>query len=236
MNRITPSIGLVTALCAVAIIWPAEASAQRSVGAFRATVFFVTPAYGYGYAVPFWWGPWGPHPYSWYTPFFGRPPFVSSARLQVKPRNAEVYVDGHRAGVVDEFDGFFQRLDVPPGGHEVSVYLEGYKTFTQKVLFRPGATITIRHEMQPLAPGETAEPRPKAAERFGTLAVRVKPADAVVVINGQEWTTEGDRPMLIELREGTHDVEVRKDGFATYRRSVRVRAGETVPLNVSLSR
>ena len=41
--------------------------------------------------------------------------------------------------------------------------------------------------------------------------------------------------LLLELIEGTHRVEIRKEGFKTYSSTVRVRQGETVTLNVSLS-
>ena len=39
-------------------------------------------------------------------------------RCLVTPREASVYVDGFYAGIVDDFDGLFQRLPVTPGGHE----------------------------------------------------------------------------------------------------------------------
>ena len=45
--------------------------------------------------------------------------------------------------------------------------------------------------------------------------------------------TEGP---ILELGSGAHQVEVRKQGFTSYRSTVQVRAGETVALNVSLAR
>ena len=220
-----------------------DAHAQRRFRPVRARVaplFFGYgyPPYGYGFS-PFWWGYQGWGPYGRWAPYpvHARYSPFGSARLQVKPNNAEVYIDGHRAGTVDDFDGVFQRLEVPAGGHEVTIHLSGYRTFTQKVLFRPGATVTIRHELEPLAAGESASPPPAPAERFGTIAVRVQPIGAAIVVNGQEWkASEREGPVLIELQEGTHEIEVRLEGFTTYRRTVRVRAGETLPLNVSLSR
>lgn len=41
---------------------------------------------------------------------------------------------------------------------------------------------------------------------------------------------------MIQLAEGDHRIEVRHEGFATYSSSVRVRRGETTPLNISLVR
>src|SRR5688572_17263607 len=87
--------------------------------------------FGYGYG-PYWssWGyspyyaPWGYGPYSGY---YGRGYDVSSSvRLQVSPREAEVYVDGYYAGKVDNFDGTFQRLHLEPGDHEVQLFMPGH--------------------------------------------------------------------------------------------------------------
>lgn len=269
------------ALCAtVMTFWPGEASAQRRGRAVRGggRVVVGSPLlFGYGFYDPFLWGwGWGPGWGGWGFPGM-YPPFGAgwggmmggSARLQITPKQAEVYVDGYLAGSVDDFDGFFQRLDVAPGEHELTIFLEGYETITQKLLFQPGETLDVRQRMTPLAPGASSGPRPTAAtppaqpadpsgpgpERgprgprppfgdspapqsdFGTLSVRVQPADATLLVDGEEWAApEGDGPILIDLPEGTHEIEVRKDGLPAYRRTVQIRAGRTLPLNVSLSR
>ena len=46
------------------------------------------------------------------TPSYPQAPIVadSSMRLQVKPLDTMVFVDGYFAGIVDDFDGTFQRL------------------------------------------------------------------------------------------------------------------------------
>ena len=259
-SRRTIRIGLTAALCASALtLWPPDASAQRRGRPSRGRVAIAYPAYfGYGYYSPFWWGHPGWYPYDLYPGYYGYGlpgSNAGSARLQIKPQHAEVYVDGYFAGTVDSFDGFLQRLQVPAGEHELTVYLEGYQALTQKVLFAPGSTVNIKGELQALAAGEVTGPRPQAAavrERpaaaqspgaggrsstFGTLAIRVQPSDAILFIDGEEWTApEGAGPILIELGEGPHEVEIRKSGFSTFRRSVRVRAGDTVSLNVSLSK
>ena len=263
---------------AVTTLWPAEAAAQRRIVRRPARVV-VGVGVGYGYPIyaspffydPFWWGvydyqfrgypPYPPYRYGYYD---------SSAdlRIQVTPRTAEVYVDGYLTGTVDQFDGVFQRLHMPLGEHEVTVYAPGYRSITQRMLFRPFESYKIRETMQPLGPGDAAEPRPvpserppsqppaprrgmpverpddrnpgqveneRGADRFGAVAVRVQPSDAEVWIDGERWEgTQGER-VLVQLSEGTHRVEVRKSGFRTYASTVRVRAGETVTLNVSLS-
>ena len=85
---------------------------------------------------------------------------TSAIRLEVTPRTAEVYVDGYRAGTVDEFDGFFQRLRLRPGEHEIVLYLDGYRPVHQQMTIGHGADQKIQFTMVPLAPGETAGDRP----------------------------------------------------------------------------
>ena len=46
-------------------------------------------------------------------------------RLKVKPVEASVYVDGYYVGVVDDFDGVFQRLRLEPGPHHLEIRAAG---------------------------------------------------------------------------------------------------------------
>ena len=70
---------------------------------------------------------------------------------------------------------------------------------------------------------------------YGTLAIRVQPGDADVMIDGEKWRgpAEQDR-LMVEVSEGSHTVQISKSGYRTYVTDVQVRRGETAPLNVSL--
>jgi hypothetical protein len=119
---------------------------------------------------PFWSGPlWYDAQWGMYPPY-GYPPYRyynvdpgASVKLEVKPKQAEVYVDGYYAGVVDDFDGTFQRLRVTPGEHEIELYLEGYRTVHEKVYLQPDNTFKVKRELERLPSGEQAEPRPQPA-------------------------------------------------------------------------
>jgi hypothetical protein len=78
----------------------------------------------------------------------------------VKPTKTLVYLDGYYAGIVDDFDGVFQRLYTAPGPHEITLFLEGYRTFTQHAYLTPDHTFKVRHQMELLQPGETSEKPP----------------------------------------------------------------------------
>jgi archaellum component FlaG (FlaF/FlaG flagellin family) len=298
-------LALLTGLVVGAIAgWPSEAAAQRYGYPYRSHVV-IGVGFGFGgyYGYPFYpyynpwfysawypWGGWGPYaPYGpYYGPYgYGYPYFddTGSVRLEVTPRETEVFVDGYSAGTVDRFDGFFQRLRLGPGEHEVVLYLNGYRTVRQHVYLTRGSDQKVRYSMVPLAPGEAAEPRPtpppepppdqpsnpsarprggppgpppgprppqrpgpSGVERpgpsgvealpqgnFGSVAVRVQPADADVLIDGERWSAPSTQERLVvQLSEGRHHVEVRKDGYEQYSSDVQVRRGETVNVNVSL--
>jgi hypothetical protein len=255
----------IAATCAALLVAPstipAEAQHHHYGGFSHVTVIAHSPLlWGGGFYGGFY------HPYylgfsQWYpAPFpYGYPPGIYphdsavSLRLQVTPREASVFVDGYAAGIVDDYDGTFQRLRLVPGPHEVLVYHPGYRTFRQNVYYNPGSTHTIRQILDHLAPGEAAEPQPvpralpampvmpvppapPVSARLGTLALRVQPGDASVFVDDEPWRgSQSQDRLVIQLAEGSHRVRVEKAGFQTFMVDVDVRAGETASFNVSLS-
>ena len=226
---------------------------------------YYRPLYYSRYYSPFYSGLYDPYYYGRYSAYYGgysgygagqiyRPD--SALRLQVSPRETEVFVDGYYAGTVNEYDGIFQRLRLEPGEYEMTLYLPGYRTVTQQLLLRPDKTLRIKHEMIPLGPNDSPEPRPDATAEsslrdvsaadlgrlnrdasFGTIAVRVQPADADVLIDGERWEgPSNDEALVLEIAPGPHRVEVRKNGYRGYATQIDVQAGETAPINVSLPR
>ena len=124
----------------------------------------------YGYGVGFYggwgwygaygpWGPWGP----WGYPYYGGWYYGASMRIQVDQKQAEVYVDGWRAGIVDDFDSWYQSLNLEPGGHEIVLYLEGYKTQRHQLMFTHSSSQNLKGVMEKLGPGESSGPRPQPA-------------------------------------------------------------------------
>lgn len=279
--------------------WPADADAQGRRGyARRSRVVVVGGYYGGYYANPYWfpavYDPW--YGFGYQYPFGPYPPFPyryaydpgGAIRVEVTPREAEVYVDGYYAGVVDDFDGVFQRLPVEPGEHDIELYLDGYRTARQRIYVTPRNTFKLKHTMERLGAGEQQDarpepvnapqaqgggqpqtpyppqgpqgppqgrgpagrrmppppqpqqlppnaPRPVDASAYGTLAVRVQPSDAEVLIDGEKWRgPEAQDRLLVEVSEGRHTVQIQKAGYRTYVTEVEVRRGDTTTLNVSL--
>jgi hypothetical protein len=64
-------------------------------------------------------------------------------RIQGAPRDAQVYVDGTYAGVVDDYDGTFQRLDLEPGSHAIEIRTAAGRPLTYDVNLTAGQTLTV---------------------------------------------------------------------------------------------
>jgi len=286
---------------ATGILWSGHADAQvRARGAVRigtprARAVVVVGGYRRPFYDPFY----DPFYFNtfyrpYYRPFYWYPQVAygqgfyngdGALRLQVSPRETEVYIDNYYAGTVDDFDGIFQRLHIEPGSHEITLYLDGYKTVRQRIYLQPTGSFRLRYMMQPLGAGEVAEPRPTeppppqpqpgsqspaqaGPNRYpppppqrggppprpdgrlpapppqqgdrsdaGTLSLRVQPANADVIIDGERWEgPSGDERLVVQLSPGLHHVEVRRDGYRTYESDIEVRPGNTSTVNVSLSR
>jgi hypothetical protein len=73
-------------------------------------------------------------------------------RLQVRPRDAQVFVDGSYAGTVDDFDGTFQSLRLEEGEYQVELVLPGYEPLDFDVQIVAGEKVTYRGDLIPERP------------------------------------------------------------------------------------
>lgn len=109
------------------------------------------PFYGYGY-----YGyPYGYYsrPYGYYGYPYGYPAgygygygygeAYGGVRIQGAPPDAEVFADGYYVGIVDDFDGAFQRLELTPGAHSIEIRAAGMPPIAFDVNIQPGRTITF---------------------------------------------------------------------------------------------
>jgi hypothetical protein len=96
-------------------------------------------------------------PFGYLNGYFPQYDVSADIRVDVKPKEAAVYVDGYYAGVVDDFDGFFQRLTVSPGQHDLAIYLEGFRTAHEHLNLARRAEYKLRYQMERLTAGETSE-------------------------------------------------------------------------------
>ena len=128
-----------------------------------------------------------------YPGYYGN--YWASARLEVKPRDAQVYVDGYYVGVVDEFDGVFQRLDLPTASTRSRSTCRATRPYRQKTLFRPGESYNFKAMLSRLAAGAPEEPEPQPTARGIRIHRRAPPrGSATAVPDDPNPRSAGARP------------------------------------------
>jgi hypothetical protein len=107
---------------------------------------------GFYFWDPYWYGGWGYSPYVYGYGYAGGYYDVGSVKLLIKPRDAQVFVDGYYVGIVDEFDGAFQKLKLEEGPHRIEIRKDGFETLRFDVRITWDHTIKLRGELRPAAP------------------------------------------------------------------------------------
>jgi hypothetical protein len=135
----------------------------RNTRVYNNYYYYPRQSYPYGYG-GFGLGYFYYDPYTWYDtyPLYSNNNYYYSAapyssyqyryptgeiRLQVRPRWAEVYVDGYYAGRVDDFDGFLQGLRIEEGPHTIEIVAPGYETLVFNVRIIAGRKIDYRGDL-----------------------------------------------------------------------------------------
>lgn len=132
-------------------------------GAFGLGAFYYDPfwwgygyPYGYGYGYPGYYGG------GYYGGYYGggssggydapQPQAdegpKGGIKLKIQPENAEVFVDGSYAGIVDDFNSPFQRLNLPAGNHRIEVRANGFQTLSFDVRIEPLVTTSYSATLQ----------------------------------------------------------------------------------------
>jgi hypothetical protein len=99
-------------------------------------LYFGRPYSTYGYpAYPYAQG------YGYYSVIPGRA--YGALRIVDAPRDAQVLIDGYYAGVVDDYDGVFQHLNLEVGPHHIEIEAAGYPPVAFDVRIEPGRMVTF---------------------------------------------------------------------------------------------
>jgi hypothetical protein len=95
---------------------------------------------------------WYPYPYDVYDYDYRFNPYrygyaIGELRLDVDPNYAEVWVDGYYAGTVDDFDGFWQSLELEEGRYTIAIVAPGFEPLEFDVRIQAGRKVTYRGDL-----------------------------------------------------------------------------------------
>lgn len=205
--------------------------------------------------VPYAGWPWWGYPPRAYPPYgFGvyTEWESSNVRLDVEPEDAQVYIDNYYAGIVDDFNGFFQRVTLHAGPHLIDIRKPGYRSLVVELNLYPGQTVTYRGKMEksldgadprasnvPLAPGyeEGAELPPMDAPP-GDVKLDVSPKDASVFADGfyVGLVDDFNGGQHLRLTIGAHHLVISKEGYETLETDLAVTSEDTMTFRATLKK
>ena len=152
---------LIASVATVLTLWPGTADAQRRHPLKPPGVVFVGGYFYDPFLGPYPWWPLNAYAFAYYPLDDDR----ALVRVQVTSKEATVYVDGFYAGIGDDFDAFLRPLPLPPGAHDIVLYLEGYRTVHTRAYLAAGSTVELHEAMERLPTGERSQP-PAVAPPF----------------------------------------------------------------------
>ena len=153
-------------------------------------------------------------------------PLPGTLRIVSIPESGRVYIN-------DEFRGEtpFDLTNVPPGTYRARVDKGGYAPIARDITLEKGASITEEFRL---------------AKITGRLEIITAPSGSTVLIDGKkvgititrgtDATTVSDPFAVEEILEGVHQIEIFRKGFATQKREIEVKRGETLTLQFKLVR
>ncbi|GEM_PF-1589326 len=73
---------------------------------------------------------------------------LSAYDINIRPKDADIFLDGVYVGKADDFDGSPKFLVVKPGTHTITARKSGYKTYTVRVQIKRGEQININKHLE----------------------------------------------------------------------------------------
>ena len=213
--------------------------------------------YRHGYPYYFY-GPYGyfynPYSYGYGTPrrsSYQHGESLGALDLNVKPKKAEVYINGNAVGPVDRYDGYPSYLWLEPGNYTISFYLEGYQTLTKQYLIHSEVVVAIKEQLipgtavlpeviAPEAPAPTQEesilPNDSGVD-VGRLLVSIQPEDTAIYLDGHFLGTAAELQQLsagMLVEPGHHVLELVRPGYITEQIPINVPSGDRIGVELEM--
>jgi hypothetical protein len=132
---------------------------------------YYSPWYGFWYrGYPGWY--YGPGAYYYpYRQGYDDRDVLGALDLDVSPAKAEIYLDGHYVGVVDQYDGFPQYLWLEKGTYDVVLFKDGFRTISRQITIYPGLVISVDDRMEP---GDSVRPEDLTTKTHDRRDARIR--------------------------------------------------------------
>ncbi len=224
------------------------------------------PYYGYGR-----YGYWGYYPHWNYGGWYGPRPYPvavsrnapATLETDIRPRKAEVRVDGQLYGQARDYNGSWDVLRLESGRHVVEFVAAGYMTLRKHIDVPPGGYVRFADRLQKgegldprsteapppeiataqagtdTEPAATPAPRGEGTLERGLLRIEASPSDAAVYLDGEFLARADELSRLhgsLPVATGGHTVEVVRPGYSSESVSVDVDGSEPAKVVIRLEK
>lgn len=135
---------------------------------------------------------------------------VGVVSFESAPAGATIFVDGRELGRAP----LSHQFDV--GTYDIRLKLQGHDEFRGPLEVRSGGVQKVSASL---------------VERPGRLRVSGAPAEAIILLNGEEW---GRAEEIQEVAAGDYTLEVRAEGYEPYQQRLEILAEEVTDIEVDL--
>ncbi|MGR3294050.1 MAG: PEGA domain-containing protein [Candidatus Scalindua sp.] len=137
---------------------------------------------------------------------------AGSININSNPSDATIHLDGKMVGKTPE-----TIADLSHGMHLVEVMMEGYEPWSKNVDVKGDKENTLIATLQKIT---------------GSINIKSNPPEAVIYLDGEKVGTTPDTLQSVDI--GVHNVEVKMEGYAEWKKSLSVRKGKEIVLTAAL--
>ncbi|VAX22329.1 Serine/threonine protein kinase [hydrothermal vent metagenome] len=129
------------------------------------------------------------------------------------PIESEITIDGIAVGATP-----ITSLELDPGKHTIEARADSFKPWKKEIKISSGKLVTLTADM-------------KLADGF--LKISSLPKGALVFINGEK---SGRAPVKIELAAGDHKVTIKKPGYRSFTKKIKIKSAKTAEISAKLDK
>lgn len=181
---------------------------------------------------------------------------VGPGALEAQNRTGVVKITTDPPGATVEVDGRIygqspQILELPVGEHRVLIKRPGYQNVLKTVIVNQDRILRTTVKLVPEKPPAKTAPRPTPATDDedirvhetgdnepdsgpGTVVVVTSPPGLTVFMN--EFIVPQATPVAFDVKAGVYELAIQQEGETVYRRTVYVRAGRTLELDLLIKK
>ena len=137
---------------------------------------------------------------------------AGSVSISSEPSNAMILIDSKKAGVTPK-----TLTGILPGEHNMEIIIEGYETWSESVEIRSDKENSIAAVLHAIT---------------GSINIESNPSESTIFLDGKEVGTTPDN--ITHAAIGIHEIEVKKEGYAEWKKKLNVKKGKEIALNALL--